>query len=79
MNTDFSQKTAELKLNCLQKYTVHQVIIYILDLKCKDKKCANNAGCYLNNNNEAVCQCTPDWMGDLCDKPVPKATGLAGK
>ena len=48
-------------------------------MKCKDKECANNAGCYLDKDNQAVCQCTPDWKGDTCSEAVPKTTGLAGK
>ena len=48
-------------------------------MKCTAKNCANNAGCYLDKDNQAVCQCTPGWMGDLCDKRVPKASGFSKK
>ena len=48
-------------------------------MKCTAKNCANNAGCYPDKDNQAICQCNPGWMGDLCDERVPKANGFSKK
>ena len=47
-----------------------------LELKCREKGCANNSGCYLNKNNEATCLCTPAWTGDRCETKAAKSTGF---
>ena len=50
--------------------------LYNLELKCREKDCANNSGCFLNKNNEATCLCTPAWTGDRCETKAAKSTGF---
>ena len=48
----------------------------ISELKCRDKNCLNNSGCYLNKNNEAKCHCTPGWKGDRCENKAEKSSSF---